>query len=461
MAKAETQSKSKHKPSGRKTINLLDIPIIKHFIKSNYYPGIFQWAGIGVFAVIMYQLLFGTSDSDKNFGTAMVWVLWWPVIPILFVAAGRFWCTVCPFGKVSDLVRRFAGKESPMPKFLKKYGIWIIDLSFIAITWSDHVFGIVHSPRGSGYLLLLLLTMVIITSVYYERRTFCKSLCFLGGLAGNYSRAGALELRGTPDICRTCKTQACYRGTDKAEGCNMFQFVKTMQSSEDCNYCGDCVKNCPNDSIRISPRIPTIELWGLHRPRIEHSFLAAVIMGIVFVQNVTMLSIWEETLYYISTITGTTSYPVNFTIAFVIAMIIPIAMLAFASKATAWCDRQTNTYQHFVRFGYALIPLDLAGHLGHNMFHLLTEIKAVWYNFLALFQINHTGDLAVASDGAVQVAQMGMVFIGGFASMYVVYRIGNKQSVKKLWPMYLLMILFGIVNFYLFSVPMEHRLHTH
>jgi len=442
----------------KKPFNILNISIVKKFIQSKWYPGIFQWTAFIVFSIIVFQLAVGTVNPSTNFGTSMTWVLWWPIVPVLFIVAGRFWCAVCPFGKLSDLVRKFTGSEKPTPKFLKKYGIWLIDLFFILITWSDHVFGIVESPRGSGYLLLVLVTMVVATSVFYERRTFCKTLCFLGGLAGNYSRAGMLELRGTPEICRTCKSQSCYKGNEKVEGCPMFQYVRTMDSSADCNLCGNCVKSCPNNSIRISPRVPTLELWGIKKPKLEHASLAAVIMGIVFVQNITMLEIWEDILRMIGTFTGTTNYTVNFSVAFVISMILPILLLLATAKIATLINRNAEKVkENFVRFGYAIIPLDLAGHLAHNLFHILTEGKAIWFNTVGLLGASMSGDLSLVSGSTVQLLQYIIVFLGFIGSSYTVYRIGKKGSFKQLAPYYAFMLFLTIANLYLFSLPMVHR----
>ncbi len=444
----------------KQPFNFLSIPIIKKFIQSKWYPGIFQWVAFVIFSIIVFELVAGTVNPGENFGTSMTWVLWWPIVPVLFLLIGRFWCAICRFGKLSDLIRKTIGSERPMPKFLRKYGIWLIDLFFILITWSDHVWGIVGSPRGSGYLLLVLVTMVVATSVFYERRTFCKTLCFLGGLAGNYSRAGALELKGTPEICQTCKTQSCFKGTKKVEGCPMFQFVRTMDSTADCNLCGNCVKSCPNNSIRISPRIPTAELWGLKNPKMEHAFLAAVIMGIVFVQNITMLEVWEDILTVIGTITGTTNYNVNFTLAFVVSMTLPIILLLGTAKIASIGGSNLMVKENFVRFGYAIIPLDLAGHLAHNMFHVITEGKAVWYNTIRLFGMEpRVGDLGFASVGTVQGLQYAVIFLGLIGTLYTVYRIGNKSNIKTLLPYYILMILLAAINIYLFTLPMAHRVH--
>ncbi|MFC0476243.1 4Fe-4S binding protein [Robertmurraya beringensis] len=447
-----------NKSAPKTPFNLLSIPIIKKFIKSKWYPGIFQWMVLVVFSVIVFELVAGTVSPHGNFGTTMTWVLWWPLIPILFIATGRFWCAICPFGKVSDIVRKLVGSERPMPKFLRKYGIWLIDLFFIVITYSDHVWGIVESPRGSGYLLLLLVTMVVATSVFYERRTFCKTLCFLGGLAGNYSRSGALELRGTPDICKTCKTQSCFKGSDKAEGCPMFQFPRTMDSSAECNICGNCVKNCPNDSIRLSLRVPTKELWGLKNPKLEHASLAAVIMGIVFVQNITMLEIWKDILSIISSFTGTSNYQVNFTIAFIFSMALPILLLLGAAKLATVLGMPNSVKKNFTLFGYAFIPLDLAGHLGHNLFHIITEGKAIWFNSLSLFGSKvTTGDLSLASTSTVQLLQYLIIGIGFIGSTYTAYKMGKKATFKSMLPYYVLMLILGIINIYLFSLPMSHR----
>jgi ferredoxin len=443
----------------KKPFDFLSIPIIKKFIQSRWYPGIFQWFAFVVFSVIVYELVAGTVDPTRNVGTSLTWVLWWPVVPLLFLFIGRFWCAICPFGKLSDIIRKTIGSERPTPKFLRKYGLWLIDIFFIAITYSDHIWGVVESPRGSGYLLLILVTMVVATSVFYERRTFCKTLCFLGGLAGNYSRSGGLELRGTPEVCKTCKTQSCYKGSEKAEGCPMFQYVRTMDSSADCNLCGNCVKSCPNNSIRISPRVPTAELWGMRNPKIEHAFLAAVIMGIVFVQNITMVSIWQDILNAIGSVTGTDNYNVNFTVAYVISMLIPIVLLLGTAKLATLTGRSVEKVKkNFVRFGYAIIPLDLAGHLAHNLFHIITEGKAIWYNTATLFGMNVArGDLAFAEASTVQMLQYIIIAIGMVGSIYTAYRIGNKGSLKALMPYYSLMILLAVINIYLFSLPMMHR----
>lgn len=437
--------------------------ILKEFLRHKWFPGIIQFPVAIIFAFITYELFFGPGSAHANFGTALTWVLWWPLIPLIFVTLGRFWCGICPFATVSDLVQKLVGNKRPVPNFLKKYGIWLIDIFFILITWGDHVFGIVESPRGSGVMMLIIATGVIFAGAFFERRAWCRYLCFLGGVAGNYSRSGAMELRATPEKCAKCTTLACYKGSDKAPGCPMFEVPRTMDNNARCNLCGYCVKNCPNDSITISARIPSKELWFIRKPKLEESFLAIVIMGIVFVQNITMLSVWGEAQTWLEQFLGTTNYAVTFTVTFLIAMAIPVLLLYGASWLGSLTNRETAT-QNFARFGYSLIPLDLAGHLAHNLFHLLAEGKSILYTGMAFFGMTPLGgSAAIVGMETIQVLQFALLAIGGFTSAYTAYRIAksNYQASAKrasFMPYVILIGLFVAINVYLFLLPMAHRM---
>lgn len=442
--------------------NLLENKIIAKFMKSKWYPGIFQlFVGI-VFTFIVFELLTGPSEAHDNFGTAGTWVLWWPILPILLFLTGRFWCSICPFGALSDVIQKFVGNKKPVPKFLKKYGVWLIDAMFLAITWSDHVFGVVESPRGSGTLLLLITIGVIFSGAFWERRTWCRYLCFLGGLSGNYSRAGMLQLRGTKDICAKCTSAHCYKGTERAEGCPMFEFPKTMEDNAECNFCGNCVKNCPNGSINISLRVPTKELWFIRKPRLDASFLAVVIMGIVFVQNITMLKIWDGMLVWLENVTGTQNYAITFTITFIIAMAIPVALLGITGLVARTFNK-ASLKENFTKYGYALIPLDMAAHIAHNLFHLLAEGKSVFYTFVGLFGVEiHNASTAILDDPTIQAFQFILIGIGTIGSIYTAYKISkNNYEAKKLSTTIvysILLILLAIVNIMLFSLPMAMRM---
>ena len=446
------------------TTNLLKNQTLLKVMKSRWYPGVLQAFAAAVFVLIVYQLVAGPVAAHNNLGTALTWVLWWPLIPIIFVLMGRFWCAICPFGTLSDLVQKYVGNQRPVPVFLKKYGIWIIDILFILITWADHVWGIVESPWGSGMLLLLLTTGVVISGAFFQRRTWCRYLCFLGGLSGNYARAGMVSLRATPEVCATCKSKAaCFNGNDKGPGCPMFEFPRQMDSNTNCNLCAACIKTCPNGSIQLNVQKPTKELWSIKKPKFEQAFLAVVIMGIVFIQNVTMLEGWQPVLRGLERITGTTSYYVNFTIIFLLAMALPVALLSLAALGA----RALNGHKladNFAWFGYAIIPLDIAGHIAHNLFHLLAEGKAVVFTAAVLVGRQAPGTSpALVSASTIQVLQQILLALGIVGSLYAAYRIaGSHDGSAKKWssfaPYAALIVVLGVINVWLFLLPMAMRM---
>lgn len=448
-------------PPGR---DLLKNRAVHAVMRSRWYPGILQIPIAAVFGLIAYELLAGPADAHDNAGTALMWVLWWPLIPILFLFVGRFWCAVCPFATLSDFVQKLVGVNRPVPAFLKRYGIWLIDAAFIGITWADHVWGIVASPWGSGILLLMLTFAVIVSGAFFQRRTFCRYLCFLGGLAGNYARTGMIALRANTDICATCTAKAaCYNGTEKVAGCPLFTFPRTMDSNANCNLCANCIKSCPNDALTLTLRKPTQELWFLRSPKIEESFLAMAIMGIVLIQNITMLQVWKDMLATINRVTGITSYAIIFTAVFAVGVSIPVALLAVAGKVAARTNSE-SARQNFARFGYALIPLDIAGHVAHNLFHLLAEGKGIFFSVAALFGERPAGSAALVGNQTIQVLQFVILALGLAGSLYTMRRIAYRRfsapTIRRatLLPYTILISLLVALNVILFSMPMAMRM---
>ncbi|HEY0904274.1 MAG TPA: 4Fe-4S binding protein [Marmoricola sp.] len=444
--------------------NLLDNRQVSAFLRSRWYPMVFQVPVAAVFGLVAYQLLAGPSEAHDNAGTALMWVLWWPVIPLTFLLVGRFWCAVCPFATLSDLVQKLVGLHRPVPRFLKVYGIWVIDATFLAITWADHMWGVVGSPWGSGVLLLLLTTAVILSGAFFQRRTFCRYLCFLGGLSGNYARAGVVQLRADPDICATCTSKAaCYNGTATTAPCPLFTFPRQMDSMANCNLCASCIKSCPHEALQLTVRPPARELWLVGRARIEESTLAMAIMGIVLIQNLTMLTVWQDVLDRIEATTGISSYPVVFTFAFVVAVALPIGMLALAARLAAPTSRE-SVRQNFARFGYALIPLDVSAHIAHNLFHLLAEGKAVLFTVGGLVGSPGSGSPAVAGPTTISVLQYSLLAAGVALSVLTARRIAAHRhpdparARRVAAPVVALVLLFGVLNAVMFALPMAHRM---
>jgi hypothetical protein len=197
---------------------------------------------------------------------------------------------------------------------------------------------------------------------------------------------------------------------------------------------------------------------------LEASALAMAIMGIVLIQNLTMLELWADLLGWIERTTGITSYPMIFTIAFVVAVATPLAA-AWAASTIAARRNDETTAKNFARFGYALIPLDVAGHIAHNLYHLLAEGKSVFYTSLKLFGYDSGGaSAALVSTPTIQILQYVVLAIGIVGSAYTAYRIAAARYTRRhirratLIPYLAVIGLFAAANIVLFLLPMAHRM---
>lgn len=462
-------------------INFLDNPQLKALLKSKWYPLIFVLPTMIIFGILVIQLFYGSEETSLNFGSVMVWILLWPILPVLFLILGRAWCSVCPLSRVSDEVQKNVGMHKKVPKFLQTYGVWIIIIAFLIITWADTVLGLVESPRNTGYLLLFIFTGVVLIGAVYERRAWCRYLCFLGGLSSNYSMSSALELRADANKCKTCKTPTCFKGDGKVDGCSMFEYPRTMDSNRFCNFCSNCIKTCQLDAIRITPRIPTSELWFIKKPRFEESFLATALIGIVIVQTLVMLEVWEPFMNWFENTTDITDFTLAWTIIFGVAMLIPVFVMLGASFISTQITKEKSnvnlisdpsaqlslqypaetSLSSFIRYGYALIPLGLGIHLAHNAKHFLGEGLAVVYTSASLVGLNLSGDPSILNMPTIRIIQYILSVLGVLGAVYTAHKISqnNPDSKVSVWPYIVLMLMFGLIALWMYSVPMAARGH--
>jgi hypothetical protein len=120
--------------------------------------------------------------------------------------------------------------------------------------------------------------------------------------------------------------------------------------------------------------------------------------------------------------------------------------------------------QNFTRFGYAIIVLDVAGHIAHNLFHLLAEGKSILYTGLTLIgqAVGHDASLAVLGMETIQLLQFGLIALGFLGSLYAAYRISRSNYQRGFWGTFasyaVLMLIFTAINVWLFVLPMAMRM---
>jgi hypothetical protein len=446
-------------------------------LKKRWYPWSLQVVTLVIFTAVIAQLVFGSRNEGENPGSIIVWLLWWPLIPLTFLLAGRFWCAICPFGTAGDWARKFLGLNRPVPRVIRQHGLWIINGLFFVIAWYDVVFGLTTSVSATAGLLLLVLAATIAMSLVYEKRAWCRYMCPLGGMFGNYSQTATVELRGTPEICGSCRDLHCYKGRDDIPGCPLFISLNKLESNRTCNFCGECVKSCQKDSPRMVTRERVgHELWRKSKPRFDEAFFAASLMGLIALSTLGMLDIRPAALDRPVGISLSHAHSYIFLATASLLVILAAAILIYAIGA-AFSARlaQDSFIGNFTRFGYALIPLNLATHFAHNLDHFLGEGKLIAQGAVELFlpttvavaapgaeaagHGGHGADVALISAAYIQAFQFGLVGLGTLLSFYVARRIAlaNGYSETVSWPHYAVIAVFSFISFWLFSLPMSGR----
>ncbi|WP_353733632.1 4Fe-4S binding protein [Syntrophothermus sp.] len=120
----------------------------------------------------------------------------------------------------------------PVPELLKKYDYLLVTFLFLLIFWVEEITDMHHSSGATGFLLLAILIGAVVTAVIFQRQTWCRHICPLGGMVGVCSLAAPLELRSNTEVCMNkCTSHSCYKGTDEAPGCPVFQHVPFIDNN--------------------------------------------------------------------------------------------------------------------------------------------------------------------------------------------------------------------------------------
>lgn len=456
-------------------MNLLKIPFIKEVFLSRFFPGVFQYPLVLFFAIVLVSAFFGTIRAGENLSTVATWTLWWSLLPFSFLFFSRFWCAVCPLAKIGDLVQKIIVPKREWPgSFLKKYGVWIMSFTFLILVWADRVWSITNVPRYTGLLLVIITIGSVIISSLYKRRVWCRYLCPIGALTGIYSMTSLIELRAKRDICsEKCKTKDCFVGRREIAGCPLIEFPMKMDSNRNCNLCGNCIKACPHNAIELRLRIPGKELFQLRNPLSGEAFLAIIMMTLVFIQTYTMTFDYPRFMKWSLEDFVINNYNLMFSIAFFAAVFAGVGFYLFTSDLSGRLIEET-TLKNFTYFGYAFIPVALAGHMGHDVFHLAVEGKAAFQTVidqlgipLSIFELpKNTGEEFHFASFGVKFLMVGILLTGAFMSFWALWKIAKKKfsltgrSKVWFWPNVLYMGLVFLVFLYTFLIPMNLR-HVH
>jgi len=362
---------------------LTRFPVVKSLLKN-------RWLQLLVFFVMLAGFLFailsgfaGTPVGNNNFSIVFVWIAWWAILILVAVPFfGRGWCAVCPIPMPGEWIQRGAILKPPSrkPHWLemrwpnKLRNIWLQNLTFTFVALFSSV--ILTTPKVTAVVLAAMLFLAVGMSIVFERRTFCRYLCPVGGFIGLYAQAAPLELRVKDKrVCAVCKDKPCYNGSQVGYGCPWDVFPGGLTRNTYCGLCMECLRTCPYDNIAINTRPFAADLAKPSR-KMDEAFKAFIMLGAALIYAGVLLGPWGA-LKLAAYSVGTVAW-LGYAAAF-LALIFGI-LPGFFTLAVKIAQRLScsSAPQHlFAKFATTLVPLGLMFWIAFSLSFVLTNASYI------------------------------------------------------------------------------------
>jgi polyferredoxin len=361
-------------------IEITRSPLIKIALKSRYPQlAVFVVMLVGYIFAILAGLV-GTPVGSHNFSIVFVWIAWWAILILIAVPFfGRSWCAVCPIPLPGEWLQRGAVLVPPdkRPEWLNRRwprafrNIWLQNISFLLLALFSSV--LLTTPNITGIVLAAMLFAAIGLSTVFERRSFCRYLCPVGGFIGLYSQTAPIELRiKDKQVCAACEGKPCYNGSAEGYGCPWDVFPGGLTKNSYCGLCMECIRTCPHDNIAVNVRSFSADL-AKPSARMDEAFKAFIMLGSAMIYAGVLLGPWgtvKDAAYNV----GTSAW---FVYAAVFLAIIFIVMPFLFGLCITRFENLNLFKKRFTTLSTALIPLGLMFWVAFSLSFVLTNASYI------------------------------------------------------------------------------------
>ncbi len=351
----------------------------------NRYPqlAVFIVMLVGYIFAILAGLI-GTPVGSHNFSIVFVWIAWWAILILVAVPFfGRGWCAVCPIPLPGEWLQRGAVLTPPdkKPKWLNLRwpkalrNIWLQNISFLLLALFSSV--LLTTPNITAIVLAAMLFAAIGLSTIFERRSFCRYLCPVGGFIGLYSQTAPIELRiKDKQVCVTCDGKPCYNGSANGYGCPWDVFPGGLTKNAYCGLCMECIRTCPHDNIGINLRPFSADLTK-PSTRMDEAVKAFIMLASAMIYAGVLLGPWgmfKDAAYNV----GTSAWFIYAIIFLAIIFIILPGFFWLINTLTPCPSPAGRGARVFASLATALIPLGLMFWVAFSLSFVLTNATYIF-----------------------------------------------------------------------------------
>jgi polyferredoxin len=463
-------------------LDVLQNAAVRGIVRARSFQFFLRLPFVFLFLFIIFAGLFGSQTPGRNIAPLLTWTIWWAALILFILFMGKIWCLVCPWNAIAEWLQRLTlwdKKETTIslnfrwPRKLRN--IYLATGLFVGLTWLELGFGVTLSPLATAGLGLLILAMTVVPALYFDRKPFCRYGCLVGRVSGLYALFSPVELRSrNREVCRTaCRTKDCIRGNERGYGCPTNEYLGAMDLNTYCILCSECIKTCPHDNVVFNLRPFAVDLVKSIRLRPDEAYLCLAMLSLTIFHGLTMTPDWGSSVLGLRDAFGIGD--LGQVVAFSLGMVGVLAVPVLVFLGVVWISQRFARLEQplkevFIGYAYALLPLALLYHTGHNLQHFLREGQKLvpllsdplgwgWDLFgTAAWKV-----APMVSLGSIQYAQVGLVLLGHAFAVYVAYYIAQRQSavrakaVRSLIPILTITLGFSLVNLWLLAQPMQMR----
>jgi NosR/NirI family transcriptional regulator, nitrous oxide reductase regulator len=409
------------------------------------------------FLLILVSGLVGTKDPTLNL-TAITWYLWFCLIFVMLVVAGRAWCAMCPFGTVGDWIQRRSffqrtqkvlGLGRKVPEPIARYGFLLSVGTFAVLTWFEEFYNIggPGAPHDTSIMIGAILLSAAVFFVVFERRSFCRYICPLTALEGTIGSMGSAAGFRTKDrdVCLTCLTKDCMRGGEDGYGCPWYTWPGSAESNLTCGLCSECYRACPNDNVGFFVQRPLTSVVAPTRRRADVAWAVLLLWGMVLFQQVNATNGYVNLDGKLNGWLHFPQYPNPVDYIGVIAVLalvtaVPVWLIGrffarpdatFPSTGPRFLERNNRFRAYLLPLAYGLIPVVGADYFARQLPKFFTFISTAIPSIGHPFGLGSTTsalyNTPLLAGNSLVIAEIVVVALGTLASVWATWRIAGRE----------------------------------
>jgi len=415
------------RPPSESGVDLLRWPLLRKALRSRWPQLLVRLAAFGGFIIAVLAGLVGTPVGSHNVGIVMVWIAWWTIMMLVALPfLGRGWCSICPIPLPGEWLQHGAllrprrdgvGLGRAWPTRFRN--IWLQNGAFSAVAVCSAV--VLTQPRITAVVLLAFLFVALGTSLVFERRTFCRYLCPVGGFIGLYAQLAPVAIRvKNRGTCAAHLEKSCFRGSADGAGCPWLLYPGTLAKNTYCGMCLECVRTCPHDNIAVTLRPFGADLRSRAGRRLDEAFKGFIMLGAAIVYSAVMLGPWGAVKTAAYDIGSPRWFAYALAVLVFINGVLPGLFLCAVRAGRALAGSAQPVKRSFIAFAYALVPLGLMAWIAFSLSFVFASISYLWPTMSDpfgvgwnLFGTAHMGWQPYLTRG-IPVVQA-LVLVAGFA----------------------------------------------